>query len=101
MKTVELQRNDIKTGGEAKKSRHTFSVNMEAIARGVQARFEENSGFSRKVTEATVNIARDLGIPEAEIEKWMTSRLGRLMREMEELRTVRSRLEGMQAGSFD
>ena len=101
MKTVELQRNDIKTGGEAKKSRHTFSVNMEAIARGVQARFEENSGFSRKVTEVTVDVARELGIPEAEIEKWVTSRLSRLMREAEELGAVKSRLEGVRTGSFD
>ena len=47
---------------------------MEAIAYGVQARFEENTGYSKRVTDATINVARALGVPEPEIEKWATAR---------------------------
>ncbi len=72
---------------------------MDAIAYGVQARFEENSGHLGRVTEATVDIARELGIPEAEIKRWAASRLDRLIRDTEKLREIKSRLERLQ-GSF-
>lgn len=83
----------------AKKTRHTLFDKMEAIAYGVQARFEEKTGHSRRVTKATVDIARQLGIPEAEIKRWAASRLARLIRDTEKLREIKSRLERLQ-GSF-
>lgn len=88
-----------KVDDEAKKPRYTFLDNMDAIASGVQARFEENSGYSKRVTEATVDIARALGIPEAEIERWTDSRLTRLVGVTKKLREIKSLLEGLQ-GSF-
>jgi len=78
---------------QTKKTRHACLHNMDAIAFGVQARFEENNGFSRRVTETTVDIARELGIPEDEIERWAVSRLTRLIRETERLNAIKSLLE--------
>jgi len=88
-----------KVDEEAKKTRRTFLDNMDAIAYGVEARFEENTGYSRRVTEATVDIAQELGIPEAEIKRWAASRLARLIRDTEKLKEIKSRLERLQ-GSF-
>jgi len=85
-----------KVDEEAKKTRCTFLDNMNAIACGVDARFEENFGFSRRVTEATVDTARELGIPEAEIKRWTASRLARLIHDTEKLREIKSRLERLQ-----
>lgn len=85
-----------KVGEEAKKTRHTFLDKMEAIACGVQGWFEENTGYSRRVIETTVDIARELGIPEDEIEKWAASRLTRLIRDTEKLREIKARLERRQ-----
>jgi len=85
-----------KVAEEAKKTRRTFVDIMDAIACGVEARFEEKTAFSRGVTEATVDIARELGIPETEIKRWAASRL---IRGTEKLREIKSRLERLQ-GSF-
>ena len=90
---------DDKVSEGAKKTRRTFLDNMDAIAYGVEARFEEKTGYSRRVTEAVVGTARILGIPEAEIERWASSRLDRLIRDTEKLREIKSRLERLE-GSF-
>ena len=66
---------------------------MEAISYGVQARFEENTGYSKRVTDATINVARALGVPESEIERWASHRLTRLARDTERLREIKTVLE--------
>ena len=71
---------------------HKALDKMEAIAYGVQARFEENTGYSKRVTDATINVARALGVPETEIEKWANHRLTRLARDTERLREIKSLL---------
>jgi len=81
---------------QTNKTRRTFLDDMDALAYGVQARFEENTGHSRRVTEATVDIAQELGIPEAEIKRWAASRLARLIRDTENLNVIKSRLERLQ-----
>jgi len=86
---------------QTKKPRHTFLDKMEAIAYGVQSRFEESSGFSRRVTEATVDIARELGIPDDEIKTWADSRLTRLIRNTEKLSVLKSRLDRLQGNLVD
>ena len=63
-----------KVDEKAKGSRHTFLDSMDAIACGVEAWFEENTGYSRKVAETTVDIARALGVPESDIKRWESSR---------------------------
>ena len=90
-----------KVGEEAKKTRRTFLDNMDAIANGVQVQFEENSSFSRRVTETTVGTARALGIPETEIERWATSRLDRLIRDTEKLNAIKSLLQRLQESFLD
>jgi len=74
---------------------------MEAIAYGVQARFEEKTGYSRRVTDATINVARALGVPETEIEKWANHRLTGLARDTERLREIKCLLEKVYGKSLD
>ena len=91
----------VKVEEHTEKTQHTFLDKMEAIAFGVQARFEENSSFSRRVTETTVVIARKLGIPEDEIERWSASRLARLIHETERLSAIKFLLERIQESFLD
>ena len=86
---------------EAKKTRRTFLDNMDAIAYGVEAWFEENTGYSRRVTETTVDVARALGIPEGEIKRWAASRLARLIHDTEKLNVIKSLLKRLQESSID
>ncbi len=65
---------------------------MEAIARGVQARLEEKTGYSRWLTKETVEIARALGVPDREIERWVNQRETRLADSEERIRDLKSRL---------
>jgi hypothetical protein len=89
MKTPSLCRVD----RPPEKTRHTSFDKMEAIAYGVQARFEEKTGYSRRVTEAAINVARALGVSEAEIESWAAYRLAQLACDTERLREIKSLLE--------
>ena len=78
------------------RTEQTTLSKMEAIAFGVQAWFEENTGYSRRVTETTIDMARQLGIPEHEIEKWAASRLARLIRDTEKLNVIKDLLQRLQ-----
>ena len=89
---------DDKVEGQIEKGRHTFLDNMDAIACGVQARFEESSGFSRRVVETTVDIARALRVPESDIKRWASSRL---IHDTEKLNVIKSRLERLQRSFLD
>jgi hypothetical protein len=57
-----------------KGTERTFIDDINAIACGVVAWFEENSSYSENVTGMTVEIARKLGVPEKEIKKWAARR---------------------------
>ena len=74
------------------KARPKSSNKMEAIAFGVQARFEESTSYSRKVTDETINVARALGVADTEIERWAAHRMSRLARDTERLREIKSLL---------
>jgi len=50
------------------------SAEMHAIARGVEARIDPLSSFSKRVTQRTIDIARRLGINEKEIQRWVVER---------------------------
>jgi hypothetical protein len=62
------------SGQQNKGTRRTYGDDISAIACGVAAWFEENSGYSDNVTGMTVEIARKLGVPEREIGKWTARR---------------------------
>ena len=47
---------------------------LNAIARGVEKRFDLLLGLSKVVTEKTIDIGRRLGIPEKEIQRWAVER---------------------------
>jgi len=113
MKTLKLNRTAIEVGKtpgkvscalnargkiekETKEGLHTFIDKMDAIAYGVEARYELITGHSEKITKETVAIARQLGIPEDEIEKWAALRL---MRDMEKVNVIKHFIENME-GSF-
>ncbi len=82
-----------KNGGSARSEyRRAPFDKMEAIACGVQARLEESTSFSRKVTDETVNTARALGVADSVIERWATQRLNRLAQEKERLLEIRALL---------
>ena len=61
-------------GQQNKKTQRTFIDDINAIAYGVAAWFEENAGYSENVTGMTIEIARKLGVPEREIGKWAARR---------------------------
>jgi hypothetical protein len=74
-------------------TKHTAHDKMEAIAYGVQARFEETTGYSKRVINTTINVARALGIPEPEIDRWTSQRLNRLAQDTKIFQDIKSILE--------
>lgn len=86
-----------KVDEKAKKSRHTFLDNMDAIACGVEAWFEENTGYSRRVAETTVDIARALGVAESDIKRWESSRA---IYDIEKVGVIKSLLKRLQPRSI-
>lgn len=81
---------------QIEKTRHTFLGDIDAIAYGVEAWFEENTGYSRSVAETTVEIARKLGVPEDEIRRWVARRS---VVNMEKVKPIKSLLQRLGASS--
>lgn len=81
---------------QTNKTRCNFLDIMDSIAYGVEAWFEEKTDYSRKVVEATLDIARKLGLPEAEIDRWAACRLTRYM---EKDRVIKSLIKRAQVSS--
>jgi hypothetical protein len=89
MKTSSLSA--VATSG--KKSRDSSLDRMDAIACGVHARFEESTGYSQKITDTTINIARTLGVSETEINRWTLNRSSQMANQTERLKEIKSLLE--------
>jgi len=77
------------------RNQSTVLSKMEAIACGVQARFEESTGYSKKVTDETINVARALGVADSEIERWANHRLRRIAQDTERLREIKTLLNNV------
>ena len=79
VKPFELDRVDasIRAALEAKQATATNgpSAEIDAIALGVEAKLDPFSGYSQVVTQKTVEIARQLGIAEEEIEQWIVAKI--------------------------
>jgi len=43
---------------------------LDAIALGVKIKFDPLSAFSKIITQRTVEIARQIGIPESAVQRW-------------------------------
>ena len=79
--------------GQTEETSPTFLDKMNAIAYGVEARYELITGHSRRITEETIVVARELGLPEDEIERWAAPRL---IHDMEKVGIVESLLKRRQ-----
>lgn len=66
----------LKTVGEQEDKRNTDSSlnRMDAIAFGVEVKLDLLDGHSKRVTERAVDVARQFGIPEKEIQRWANAR---------------------------
>jgi DNA-binding NtrC family response regulator len=78
VKPFDLDRVDtsIRTALETKPTAETAPSDMDAIARGVEARLDPLSSYSEMVTRRTIDIAWQLGIPEEEIQRWAVAKAG-------------------------
>jgi len=81
---------------QTNKTQGNFLDIMDSVAYGVETWFEEKTDYSRKVVEATLDIARKLGLPEAEIDRWAACRLTRYM---EKDRVIKSLIKRAQVSS--
>jgi hypothetical protein len=95
-----------KIGQQTKRKQHTFINDIDAIAYGVEAWFEENTGYSESVVETTVEIARKLGVPEDEIRRWAARRStfnverAKLIKSLLQRPRVSSSADGLKIGSI-
>lgn len=64
----------VRTALETKQTTGKSSTEMDAIAIGVEAKFDLLSSYSRAVTQRTIDIARRLGIAEEEIQRWTAAK---------------------------
>jgi len=80
------------TRQQNKGTRRTYGDDINAIAYGVAAWFEENSGYSDNVTGMTIEIARKLGVPEREIGKWAARRSTLNARRVKPIRALLQKL---------
>ena len=53
------------------------TIEIDAIARGVEAKLDPFSAYSKVVTQRTADIAHQLGIDEEEIQRWAAAKLGK------------------------
>jgi len=71
---------------------HTLQQ-INAIARGVEARVQIDSDYSETVIARTTSIARQLGISEVDIHAWANARLEAATRESQRIISLVSKLE--------
>ena len=64
----------IRTVLKTKRATSKPSSQMDAIAVGVEVKLDPLSNYSKLVMERTIDIARQLGIAEAEIQRWVKAR---------------------------
>jgi len=76
VKPFKLDRVDasIRTALDAKQTTDKASSEMDILARGVEKKVESITHYAWIVTQRTVNVARQLGIAEEEIQRWVAAR---------------------------
>jgi len=91
--------------GQHNRTQRTFTDDINAIAYGVAAWFEENTGYSENITGITIEIARKLGVPEKEIRKWAARRSTFNAERVKPIKTLLEKLylnspaDGLKAGA--
>ena len=64
----------IRTALETRRTASKPSTRMDALARGVEAKLDPHSNYSKLVTEKTIDVARQLGIAEEETQRWAATK---------------------------
>lgn len=64
----------IRTALEAKQAALKTPTEMDAIVRGVEAKVDPFAAYSRVITQRTIEIARQLGVGEDEIQRWKATK---------------------------
>ncbi len=66
---------------------------MNAIARGVEAKLDSLGAHSQAVTQGTIEVARGLGIPEKAIQTWAAARQQLLTERMTQIQSMEEKLK--------
>jgi len=76
VKPFDLDRVDtsIRTALETRQAVGNPPSQMDAIASGVEARLDPFSSYTKVVNERTIEIARELGVDEEEIQSWAAAK---------------------------
>lgn len=69
------------------------SSELDAIARGVDLKLDPFSTYAKMITERTVDVARKLGIDEAEIQHWVANKSVSTHYVVEEIKSTMRKLE--------
>jgi len=64
----------IRTALDSKKANSKSSTQMDAIAYGVEVRFDSLFGYSKIVAQETIDIAQQLGMADEEIQEWAAAK---------------------------
>ncbi len=64
----------IRAALETKPATGKASARIDAIARGIEAKLDPLSSYAKVVTQQTAVFARQLGIPEKEIQEWAATK---------------------------
>ncbi len=79
----------IRTALDSKQATKKPPTQMDAIAFGVEAKFDPLSSYSKLVTQETIDIARQLGMADEEIQQWAAAKA---MLDSEKTRVIESSL---------
>ncbi len=82
--------NSIHIALEMRQAINRFPTEMDAIARGVEARIDPYFSCSKVVTQQTIDIAQQVGIAEEEIQRWAAAKA---MLDSEKNRAIESLLD--------
>jgi hypothetical protein len=66
---------------------------LDQIAQGVEIRYDLLMGYTQAVIESTAVIARDLGVPEDDIRRWVRARQEERMSRISRIYSLLDKLE--------
>jgi len=66
---------------------------LDHIAEGVEVRYDLLMGYTQAVIESATAIARDLGIPEEDIRRWVRARQEQRMSRVSRIYSLLDKLE--------
>jgi hypothetical protein len=73
---------------------------LDCIAEGVEAKYDLLTGYTQVVIESTAVIARSLGIPEDDIQRWVQARQQRSRSRISRIYHLLNKLHSNPAAQF-